>query len=354
MHNKLFLADGAMAVVGGRNLADEYYLRSPDANFLDFDVLATGPVVRELSQSFDTYWNSDQVYPLHSIVPAADSPQELRQKFDAAVRPELAPALADMPEADLYGAPPLGVEIDRWQFHFIRAWAEAYADPPSKGNPAPAAADAPAPLISKYIEQTAKAHSELLIVSPYFVPAPRGMALLRERRNRNVSIRIVTNALDASDEPLVNSGYQRYRVGLLRMGIELYEISPTEIKHSRSRLLRSAFSSSSGRLHAKYTLVDRETVLMGSMNLDPRSVYLNTELGVMIRSPELAQQIHDSFDPDVIGGVYRVQLKPDGTGLQWLGTGSDAGEVLKDEPGASLFMRLRLWLDEHLIPEDML
>jgi putative cardiolipin synthase len=90
------------------------------------------------------------------------------------------------------------------------------------------------------------------------------------------------------------------------------------------------------------------------MNLDPRSAYLNTELGVMIRSPELAQQMLDSFDFDKIGGVYRVELKPDGNGLQWLGTGDDASEVLKDEPGASLFMRLRLWLDEHLIPESML
>ncbi|TAM39743.1 MAG: phospholipase D family protein, partial [Burkholderiaceae bacterium] len=222
MHNKLFVADGAMAVVGGRNLADEYYLRNAAANFVDLDVLATGPVVRELSHSFDTYWNSDEVYPLGAMVPTLDSPQELRRNFDVAVRPALAPQPPEVPPADVYGEPPLGVEIDQHRFHFIRAWADAYADPPSKADPARTAGDAPALLIRKFVEQVDMARSEVQIASPYFIPGSLGMQHLRDLRSRHVKVQILTNSLDSSDEAVVNSSYQRYRIPMLRMGIELY------------------------------------------------------------------------------------------------------------------------------------
>lgn len=354
MHNKLFVADGAMAVVGGRNLADEYFLRSPAANFVDFDLLATGPVVRELSHTFDTYWNSDEVYPLRAIVRTFDSPKVLRQTFDAAVRPSLAPLPEEVPSSDATGLPPLGVEIDQNRFHFIRAWADAYADPPSKADPARSAGDAPALLIRKFEEQLVLARSEVQLVSPYFIPGSLGMEHLRDLRRRHVKIQILTNSLDSSDEAVVNSSYQHYRIPMLRMGIELYELSPHEIKRSKLKLLRSAFSSSRGELHAKMALIDHKIVLVGSMNLDQRSAYLNTELGVMICSPELAQQILTVYDFDAIGGVYRVELTPDGKSLQWAGTGEDAGEVLTQEPGDGFFMSLRLWLDSHLVPESLL
>ena len=354
MHNKLFVADGAMAVVGGRNLADEYFLRNPAANFVDFDLLATGPVVRELSRTFDTYWNSKEVYPLRAIVPTFDSPQALRQTFDAAVRPSLAPLPAEAPSADADGLPPLGVEIDQNKFHFIRAWADAYADPPSKADPARTAGDAPALLIRKFEDQLALACCEVQMSSPYFIPGALGMEQLRKLRRRHVRVQILTNSLDSSDEAVVSSSYQHYRIPMLRMGIELYELSPHEIKRSKLKLLRSAFSSSRGELHAKLALIDRRIVLVGSMNLDQRSAYLNTELGVLIRSPELARQILTVYDFDAIGGVYRVELTPDGRALQWVGTGEDAGKVLTQEPGDGLFMSLRLWLDSHLVPESLL
>lgn len=352
MHNKLFVADGAMAVVGGRNLADEYFVRSREANFVDFDVLATGPLVRKLSQIFDIYWSSDQVFPLASVVPTPDSPQALRQRFDAAVRPELAPLPRDVPEADIYGNPPLGVEIDRGQFHFVTAWANAYADPPAKADSARVLTDARALLIRRYVEQIMATRSEILMVSPYLIPGRMGMEHMRELREHGVAVRIVTNALTGNDELVVDSSYRHYRVPMLRLGVELYELSPEEIR--RSKLFRSTFGSSRGGLHAKVTLIDRETVLMGSMNLDQRSAYLNTELGVMIRSAEMARKALVEFNFDKIEGVYRVELKPDGTGLRWIGTGDDAGKVLDSEPGDSLLMRLRLWLDEQLISEDML
>jgi len=358
MHNKLMIADGAMAVVGGRNLADEYFLRNSKANFIDFDVLLTGPVVPELSDSFDAYWNSAEVYPLRAIVPTVDTPQELRRKFDIAVRPALAPEPAAVPADDTYGQPPLGVEIDQNKFHFIRARADAYADPPSKADPARTAADAPELLIRKFVEAVSQAQSEVDFTSPYFIPGQGGMDDLRELRSRHVKILVLTNSLDSSDEPVVDSSYRRYRMPMLRMGIQLYELSPQEVKRSKFKLLRTAFGSSRALLHAKMTIIDRKTVLTGSMNLDQRSAYLNTELGVMIRSPELAGQILDLFDFDSlnggIGGVYRVELTPDGKGLEWVGTGEDEGKVLKTVPGDGLSMRLRLWFYQHFVPESLL
>lgn len=357
MHNKLMVADDAMAVVGGRNLADEYFLRNSRANFLDFDALLTGPVVPELSHIFDTYWNSDEVYPLRVIVPATESPQDLRQDFDVAVRPAVAPEPPAVPPADIFGLPPLSVEMAQDKFHFIRAWADAYADPPSKADPARTAADAPELLIRKFVEAVSTARSEVQLVSPYLIPGARGMADLKKLRQRNVKVQILTNSLDSSDEAVVDSSYRQYRIPMLRMGIELYELSPHEIKRSKFKLLRSAFGTSRGELHAKMAVIDRKTVLVGSMNLDQRSAYLNTELGVMIRSPELARQILTAFDFDAIGGiggVYRVELAPDGKSLQWLGTGEDEGKVLTKEPGDGLSMRLRLWFYQHFIPESLL
>ncbi|MGH8820828.1 MAG: phospholipase D family protein [Rhodoferax sp.] len=357
MHNKLMIADGAMAVVGGRNLADEYFLRNSRANFVDFDVLLTGPVVPKLSSSFDAYWNSAEVYPLRTIVPTVDTSQELRKEFDIAVRPALAPAPAALPDDDAYGLPPLGVEIEENKFHFIRAWADAYADPPSKADPTRTVADAPELLIRKFVEAVSEAHSEVQLTSPYFIPGQRGMEDLRELRSRHVKIQILTNSLDSSDEPVVDSSYRRYRIPMLRMGIQLYELSPHEIKRSKFKLLRTAFGSSRGQLHAKVAIIDRKTVLVGSMNLDQRSAYLNTELGVMIHSPELARQILTVFNFDSlegIGGVYRVELTPDGKALQWVGTGEDEGKVMKKEPGDGLSMRLRLWFYQHFVPESLL
>jgi len=163
---------------------------------------------------------------------------------------------------------------------------------------------------------------------------------------------VVTNSLADSDEPLVNINYNRYRVAMLQEGVELLEVSTRQLRRSAQirRLLRQA----RGRLHAKLALLDREWVLLGSMNLDPRSERLNTEFGVKVHSFELAHALRFAYSLDHLEGVYRVVLKPDGQNVQWVGTGDEVNEVLDDEPDSSLLTRLQLLLFSWFVPTDQL
>ncbi|MDP9898479.1 phospholipase D family protein [Variovorax ginsengisoli] len=350
MHNKLFVADGAMAIAGGRNLADEYFLRSEGANFIDFELLMAGPVVPELESIFDIYWNSEVVYPLDRLASRLGRNDDLQDDFEHATSEELTPLPDPTPETDMFGDPPLGRQMDSGNLPWIRGVAEALADTPYKafGRGAYAAAS----LAQRTQEKLAEARVEVNIVSPYFIPGEAGIARLRTARERGVRVSVVTNSLADSDEPLVNINYNRYRVELLQAGVELLEMSTTQLKRSGQmrRLLRQA----RGRLHAKLALIDRRQVLLGSMNLDPRSDLINTELGVRVDSFELAHALIYAYQMDHVEGVYRVRLKPDGQSVQWVGTGDVQNQVLDDEPDSSLLTRLQLLLFSWFVPTDQL
>jgi phosphatidylserine/phosphatidylglycerophosphate/cardiolipin synthase-like enzyme len=199
---------------------------------------------------------------------------------------------------------------------------------------------------------TASARSDVVVISPYFIPGEDGMARIREGRARGVRISVITNSLADSDEPLVNINYNRYRVDMLKLGVNLYEVSTQQLK--RNRQFRTLLKKARGRLHAKLALVDREWVLLGSMNLDPRSARLNTEFGVRVRSFELSQALLYAYQLDDIEGVYRVVLMPDGENVQWIGTGDVDNEVLDSEPDSSLLTRLQLLLFSWFVPTDQL
>ena len=350
MHNKLFVADGAMAIAGGRNLADEYFLRSDGANFIDFELLMAGPVVPELEVIFDTYWNSEVVYPLQRLASDYGRADALRAAFEAATSEARTPLPDPVPDADMFGDPPLGRQMDRGNLGWIRAQAEAMADSPTKALGG--GAGLTASLAQRAQEQLSEARFEVNIVSPYFIPGDAGMERLRAARQRGVRVTVVTNSLADSDEPLVNINYNRYRVALLQAGVELLEVSTTQLKRSGQmrRLLRQA----RGRLHAKLALVDRRSVMLGSMNLDPRSDRLNTEVGVRVDSFELAQALIYAYQMDAVEGVYRVRLQPDGKTVQWVGTGDVENEVLDDEPDSSMLTRLQLLLFSWFVPTDQL
>ena len=351
MHNKLFVADGAMAIAGGRNLADEYFLRSDGANFIDFELAMAGPVVPEAARIFDTYWNSDVVYPLQRIAGESGSREALKSEFEAATAPANAPPPAQLSGTDLMGDPPLGTQLaDLARVKWMRADAHAAADSPHKalGTLASPAES----LAARFHEMTATARSDVIVISPYFIPGDEGMARIREGRARGVRISIVTNSLADSDEPLVNINYNRFRVDMLKLGVNLYEVSTEQLK--RNRQFRTLLKKARGRLHAKLALIDREWVLLGSMNLDPRSARLNTEFGVRVRSFELAQALLYAYQLDDIEGVYRVVLMPDGKNVQWIGTGDVDNEVLDSEPDSSLLTRLQLLLFSWFVPTDQL
>ena len=368
MHNKLLIADGAFAVVGGRNMADEYFLRSAGGNFVDFDALAAGPVVAELARIFDGYWNSEHVLPVERLAPpgaccaapagdahGVDRFEREAERLEAAAGPAAAPPPQLPPvERNVLGLPPLGAEIDAGLPHLLWAEADAYADLPDKvGRPGRPFADEQSTVTWRTVTLLRQAHDEIFLVSPYFIPGRAGLERLKEARQHGIAVRVVTNSLADTDEPLAGHAYRRWRRELLRMGVELYELSSTQLKRDAS--LRELFGAARGRLHAKLAFIDRRTVVIGSMNLDPRSRWTNTELAVAIRSPALARQVFDAFRIDEVYGVYQVRLKPDGENLQWVQISDGRPQASSDdEPEVGVLQRWKLLLLSLFVAEDWL
>jgi putative cardiolipin synthase len=346
MHNKLFVADGVMAIVGGRNLADEYFLRGAQSNFIDFDVLLTGSAVRELSGWFDLYWNSTAVYPVQTIVRAAGHAPAPPEVDRADARP-------DVPMApDSFGAPAFSTGLAQGTLQFIPAQTFAFADSPAKIDPANNSIAVDDTLTHRFRLQLSDTRSEAVLFSPYVIPGEDALARIGRLRRDGVKISIMTNTLAVSDEPLVSVGLQRHQISLLKLGVELYELSSNRLKLDRT--LKGLLGASTGRLHAKIGLLDRKVVLVGSMNLDPRSASINTEIGVRIESPKLAEMVLAAFKVDALAGVYQVKLRPNGVGVRWIAVDADSPEELDVDPDTSLWQRARLMLLSFFVPESQL
>jgi putative cardiolipin synthase len=344
MHNKLFVADGAMAVIGGRNVANE--------NFIDVDAFTVGFVVEPLQALFDRYWNADAVYPLQVVTRSELSAEALRRKFEEWTGPQQTPPPPPLPSTDLLGYGPIAEDLDDGKLGLI--WAEAYvfADHPDKPFDGEAGGELLETSVTYNVfEALRKAKTELVLSSPYLVPGKDGMDLMRELRARNVRIMAMTNSLGSTDEPIVHIGYNKYREPMLALGVELYEISSSRIK--RNKRLHLFGSSALGRLHAKLAVVDRKTLFVGSMNLDPRSATVNTELGAVIDSPQLAREMIRIIDVDRLQSAYRVQRLPSGV-WQWSGVEGDKEVVLTEEPDTSYWMRLKSLLLRPFVPESLL
>lgn len=349
MHNKLFIADGAMAVAGGRNIADEYFQRSTIENFVDLDAFVCGAVVSQLSEIFDDYWNSPYVYPLESIVAPSKSPEAYHSDFEKRTGVILTPEPEPLPATDTLGYGPLSDDLDRGRLGLSWAPAFAYADVPSKiAMEKGFEADS---VQYNLIELMRKAKSEVQISSPYLIPGTSGMEMMREDRKRGVAIKILTNSLAATDEPLVHTGYSRYRHDMLDLGVELSELSTSRIKRAK-RL--GMFGTSVGRLHAKLAVIDRQTLFIGSMNFDPRSAHENTELGIIIESPALAKEVTRLLDIAKYQSAYRVQLSADKRSIEWLAIEDDVPVVIYNEPDSTFWLRLELELLKPLAPEELL
>ena len=189
------------------------------------------------------------------------------------------------------------------------------------------------------------------MTSPYLVPGERGMEAIEELRGRDVKLTLLTNSLAANDEPLVHGGYARYREKLLKAGVDLYELSPARTT-SNKRL--GMFGNSLGRLHAKTAVIDKKTLLLGSVNLDPRSATSNTELGILIESPQLARELLRVINISKLESAYRLRLAQDGSGIEWLTADEDKEVVLNYEPESTWMLRLYNAILSPLVPEDLL
>ena len=352
MHNKLFIADNLLAIAGGRNIADEYFMRSASANFIDMDVLVAGAAVPSLSAEFDRYWNSPYAWPVHAL---AAAPADTHARFDHLTRHAAEHAAPTTP--DRLGHDPVAQQLAAGRLELTLAGLRVIADQPAK---AAGQADPARTTHTQVSHLLGAARDELVIVSPYFVPGRQGMAMLAGVRERQARLMVMTNSLGATDEPLVHTGYARYRTALLQLGASLHELGATLAP--KSRLFgggSSAGQSSTGRLHAKVAVVDRSQLVVGSMNMDGRSARHNTELALVIDSPTLAAEVVELFSADALTSSYALRLAQDsGDGaaprIEWLS--QEAGrEVLHDaEPDAERANGLTMVLLSAVIDEDML
>ncbi|MDP2367970.1 phospholipase D family protein [Rhodoferax sp.] len=352
MHNKLFVADGAMAVIGGRNVANEYYLRGTSENFIDLDAFVVGNVLPAIGALFDRYWNSLAAYPLESVARSRLDKPALLAHFEHQTGPTNTPEPDPLVSNDVLGYAPIADDLDAGRLGLNWGTAYVFADHPDKPFDGEAGGELMETSVTyNVLEAVSLAKREVVASSPYFVPGPRGMKFLRQLRDRGVKVTVLTNSLGSTDEPIVHTGYSRYREPMLAEGIDLYELSSSRVKGNKRPFL---FGSSLGRLHAKLFVIDRKTSFIGSMNLDPRSATINTEFGAVIDSPEVARELIRVIDIDRLQSAYRLRLTKNGGGIEWLGIDGDKEVVLTTEPDTSFWLRLKAWLLSPLIPEEQL
>ena len=356
MHNKLFIADGAMAVTGGRNIGNEYFGRTNDANFIDLDTFVTGAIVPRLQRLFDQFWNSPHVLPAQAVAPTALSVPALQQRFDELTSEASTPSPAPPPPNDPLGYGPMADDLNAGRLNLVWATATAYADSPERAIGKTASYNG-IPLLDvdsvryNVVEHMRRARSEVAIASPYLIPGPAGLEVMHEARRRGVKVSLVTNSLAATDEPLVHTGYRRYRDEMLQAGVELYELSSDRARRS---VRLGVFGTTIGRLHMKTAVYDRSRLFIGSMNFDPRSSIHNTEIGLFIDSPEMAQQVLKLIDTLKSQGAYTLRLASDGQRLEWISKEADGTRVLNEEPESSFWDRLMLNILSPMVPESLL
>ncbi|MFS2224054.1 phospholipase D family protein [Pantoea sp. B65] len=332
MHNKSFTVDGMATIVGGRNIGDEYFGTGDEPLFSDLDVLALGPVVAEVSADFERYWHSRAVSALTSVVANdSDDPR-------SAVR--LPDAWRDDPQVQQYlqrlHSSAFVAKLERSELALIWAKTRLLSDDPRKGL---GRARASTLLPQRMMEVIGLPQRQFDIISAYFVPTRAGVAQLLALKRRGVKIAILTNSLAANDVSVVHAGYAKWRKKLLRHGIDLYELKP----HSDSRDAphdRGLTGNSGSSLHAKTFSVDNEKVFIGSFNFDPRSAVLNTEMGFVIESEQLATSVHQRFIRRMHDKAWKLRLDKWGR-VNWVEFEGEAGErVYKHEPRTRFIQRL--------------
>jgi len=350
MHNKLWIADDSMAIVGGRNLGDEYFDAEPNLNFTDIDLLNVGPAANRLGQSFDQYWNSALSRPIGEFLVFQPTPKDLaktRKRLEAwlATAHLQRPALYQQLMA--YRSEP---RMATWRNELIWADSQVLWDAPSKVL----ARDEPDPqllLTTQLAPQLADVHQELMLISAYFVPREPGLLYLTGRADAGVAVSLLTNSLEATDVPAVHGGYAPYRKALLQHGVKLYELrrQPGEMPRRKGLGLHGSSDSS---LHSKAMIFDRQRVFIGSFNFDARSVLWNTEVGVLVKSPELAERTRE-LALQGMSPALSYQARLQGGKVVWVTEDNHHLHTLTTEPG-DLWRRFNAWMSKAIGLEKML
>ncbi|HEX6927929.1 MAG TPA: phospholipase D family protein [Gammaproteobacteria bacterium] len=329
MHNKVMISDNALAISGGRNIGDHYFAVDELSNFRDLDLLAAGPITQDLSEMFDAYWNSDASYPIAAVTrksrPASDA-QALLEFLDGWFGAQAAlPFALDADAGEMRGR----IESFREDFH----WGQAYT---VFDSPARVSGDAGSRVAEFLFSTTDGVARELLIETAYFIPGESGVTILGELVARGVEVSVLTNSLATNDVAAAHAGYMGYRDDLVAAGVALYELRPDAVAEQQRMTLLA--SGSDAALHTKALVYDRRAVVVGSFNLDPRSLAINTEMGILVKSTALAEQVAGM----ILQGMqpqnsYRIVVR-DG-GLRWRTVTADGVEYLDSEPETSWWER---------------
>jgi putative cardiolipin synthase len=337
MHNKAMIVDNRVAVVGGRNLADEYFGLHGEANFRDMELLLGGPGVLPVTEAFDAYWNDDWSFPIDSISRLKQSPAAL----DEARR-----IGADHPHIHAEEAP--DARLARWQAAIdgsLPGRTTLYVDSPPEKNPADAAS-APVQLANELVTLLDSAESEILIISAYLIPTPDLEGAVERAAARGVRVRILTNSIRSNNHLTAHSAYRKHIGQLLDHGAELHEVRIDA--DDRQLYMLTPVENKMLALHAKVLVVDHDKVFIGSANLDPRSLRINTEMGLLVESAELNAEVRRAVAGDFNEqNAWRLELG-DGGAVRWV---SDE-QTLTSQPAGSFMQRVEDWLFAHLPIED--
>jgi len=327
MHNKSFTVDSQITLIGGRNIADEYFGAREDAKFGDLDVLGVGPVVQDISSTFDSYWNHERAAPIAAFAKMPDDPAaELERQ-----RVELAQSSEEIKNTKYAAA------VNDQVLEYVESDSSVFT-----WAPYTVAVDSPDKNIKKKsktadnIMTTLRkslltAEKEMLIISPYFVPKKSGIEALVAVQERGIQVTIVTNSLAANNQASVHGGYAPSRKPLLRAGVKIFEVRADAAVPGSEHV---STESAKATLHTKAFVVDRREAFIGSFNFDPRSANINTELGVIIRSPEIAATVADIFETNKKEEAWEVFLNEKGQ-LRWRGWDDGQEVIRKKEPQTS-------------------
>lgn len=325
MHNKSFTVDGSFTIVGGRNIAEEYFSLKDDSEFFDLDVLAKGAVVREVAESFDEFWNHNKSLPIESLS-KTPSKKKLRQAR-ARIEDVMKSAGADVYQAAI-NSQLLSDLIAKRLPDFI---AEAHLISESPKKLELSTRDDSMRLGREIGEILLRAEDEVVILTPYFIPTAKGMGFWQQVIDSQVKISLVTNSLASTNHVPVHAAYEGYREGLLKMGFSLYETRPDAM------LIITGVDQVS-TLHTKLIVIDNRYLFIGSLNMDPRSIIINTEMGILIDSRELAKKMLKDRVSVFKQVVYELRLNEDDK-IEWHGIDEGNQVVHNKEPQTSWWRR---------------
>ena len=338
MHNKSMIVDNQVAIVGGRNLADEYFGLDHQANFRDMELLVGGTPVQELSTIFDDYWNDHWSFPIELLTDVEASTTAL-----AEARAVTAPGTGHLhAELDADARAASWVELAA---SVITGDVEIYADEPPVENPADAAS-APVQVANEVATLLDNAQHEIVIISAYLIPTVELEDAIERAAARGVRVRVLTNSIRSNNHLAAHSAYRKHIGALLSFGAEVHEVRIDA--EDRQLYMLTPVEEKALALHAKVLVIDDEQVFIGSANLDPRSLRINTEIGLLVESETLNAQVRAAIDTDFSpGNAWRLDLADDGH-VYWV---SDE-QRLANQPAASFMQRIEDWFLAHLPIEN--